>query len=401
MATQLNAQQVLAPPPPEFAPQTNLVAVLSGTNQTELAAPEVTTPRRLWDFGPLHLHPHLFYSLSYGNGLQSTPGNHSKTFIHTFSPGISVDIGPQWHLDYTPTLRYYSSHAFEDALDHAVVLNWGTTRANWALGASQSYASSSTPLVETASQTRTETYATVLSAACQLNSKVSLTFAANQTFQYADNVFTNQPLSDSKTWSTTEGFNYQISPPLAAGATFGFAYDELSVGPDMASERLQFQLAWKPGSKLSLSLHGGCEDRQFLNSDTADALNPIFGFSLVYHLFEVTTLTLSADRTVGVSYFENQYTRNAGFTGGIHQRLLKRLYLDITGGFTTTSYLSSTAGGSVHRTDDRSTINVRLSCPFLRRGIASVFYDWSDNSSDQNGFGYTSDQVGLELGFRF
>lgn len=402
MASHLNAQQVLAPPPPEFAPKTNLVAALAGTNQTEIAASEAsTTPRRLWDLGPLHLHPHLFYSLSYGNGIQSKPGDHSKTFVHTFSPGMSVDIGAQWHLDYTPMLRYYSSHDFEDGLDHSAVLNWGATRGNWALGAAQSYVSSSTPLVETASQTKTETYATVLSAACQLNSKVSLSFAANQTFQYVDNIFTNQPLSDSKIWSTTEGFNYQIWPQLTAGATVGFTYDELSAGPDMTSEEVQGQLAWKPGNKLSLSLHGGFEVRQFLDSDTRNAVNPIFGVSLVYRVFDVTTLTLSADRTVGVSYFENQYVESAGFSGGIHQRLLKRLYVDITGGFTSNSYLASTGGLSAQRTDDCSFVNVRLSCPFLQRGTASVFYNWSDNSSNQSGFGYTSNQLGAELGYRF
>lgn len=406
LTTRLHAQQVLASPPPGFAPQTNLIATLSGTNQIEGATAEATpsggtTSHRLWDLGPVHLHPHMFYSVSYGNGIQSQPGNQSKTVVNTISPGMSADIGTHWHLDYTPTLRFYSNHEFKDELDHSVILNWGTTCGEWALGASQSYASSSTPLIETASQTDTETYSTVLSAAYQLNSKVSLNFLANQTFQYVNSVFTNQPLSDSKAWSTTEGFNYQIFPRLSAGATLGFTYDALKVGSDMTFEQLQGQLNWHLGNKLSFSFHGGFEDRQFLDSNVPDALNPIFGLSLVYNLFEVTTIAFSAERTVTASYFQNEITEAFGFSGSIHQRLLKRLYLDVTGGFTTSSFQATATGLSVNREDDLSTITVRLSCPFLQHGNASVFYNWSDNSSNQGGFGYASNQVGLELGYRF
>jgi len=343
----------------------------------------------------------MFYSVSYGNGIQSQPGNQSKTVINTISPGIAADIGTHWHLDYTPTLRFYSSHDLKDEVNHSISLNWGTTHADWALGASQGYASSSSPLVETASQTDTETYSTVLSAAYQLNSKVSLSFVANQNFQFVDNVATNQPLSDSKTWSTTEGFNYQIFPRLSAGATVGFIYNAITVGSDMTSEQVQVQANWLLGSKLSFSFHGGFEDRQFLDSSAPDALNPIFGLLLAYNLFEFTTIAFSADRTVTASYFQNEIMEAFGFSGSIHQRLLKRLYLEINGGFTTTSFQATTTGLSVNREDDISTVTVRLSCPFLQHGNASVFYNWSDNSSNQDGFGYTSSQVGLELGYRF
>ena len=377
-----------------------------GTNQIELvaqqAAPEGgTETHRLWDLGPVHLHPHIYYSLSYGNGLQSQPGNQSKTFINTISPGMAADIGTQWHLDYTPTLRYYSSREFKDALDHAVSLTWRTICNDWTLGASQSYVSSSEPLIETASQTGIETYSTALSAAYQLNSKVSLVFSANQDFRYVSSVSTNQPLSDSKTWTGTASANYQLWPTLSIGPSLTFMYDDLTVGKDMTSEQLQGQVLWRPGHKFTFSLLGGFEVRQFLDSSEANLLTPVFNLSLNYQLFEVTSFSLSLNRTVTPSYLENQLTEIYGFSAGIHQRFLGRLTLDVTGGYTTTAYRTTSAGISVNRQDDRATVNVRLSCPFLQHGSASVFYDWTDNISNEGGFGYTSNQVGLELGYRF
>jgi hypothetical protein len=400
------SQQVLAPPPPEFAAKTNAIATLWGTNQFEQTAPQVspsneTTSRRLWDLGPVHLHPHIFYSLSYGNGLQSQPGNQSKSFINTLSPGMAVDIGSHWRLDYTPTLRYYSSQEFRDALDHSVNLTWGTICGDWKLGASQGYAKTSEPLIETGSQTTTEIYSTVLSTAYQLNSKTSLEFSANQGFRYANSVSTNQPLTDSKTWTAIATANYQLSPALSIGPSLTFAYDNLNVGSDMTSEQFQGQFLWRPGPKLTCLGRGGLEIRQFLDSTESDLVTPVFALSLAYRLFELTTFSLAANRTVAPSYFGNQLTETSSFNGGVRQRLLQRLYLDVTGGYTTTKYRTTSAGKSANRDDDYATVNIRLICPILQHGSASVFYNWSDNISSQPGFGYNSDQVGLELGYHF
>jgi hypothetical protein len=234
-----------------------------------------------------------------------------------------------------------------------------------------------------------------------LNSKVSLSFAASQNLRYVGSVTTNQPLTDSKTWSTTEGIHYQYSPRLNVGVTLGFSYDKLTLGSDMSAEQLQARFDWRPGNKLSLQFHGGFEDRQFLDSDASDAVNPILGFSLIYKIFEVTTIAVNVDRTVSASYFQNQITKALVFTASFHQRLLGRLNLDITGGLASSSYRSTTTQLSVDRNDDRSTVNIRIGCPVLHHGHVSLFYDWSDNSSNENGFGYTSNQVGLELGYRF
>jgi len=399
------SQQVLALPPPEFAAKTNTIATLWGTNQIEQSAEvsrsDETTTRRLWDLGPVHLHPHVFYSLSYGNGLQSQPGNQSKSLINTLSPGMAVDVGSHWHLDYAPTLRYYSSREFRDSLDHFVSLAWGTICGAWKLGASQSYARTSEPLIETGSQTVTKIYSTVLRTAYQLNSKTSLEFTANQGFRYANSVSTNQPLTDSKTWTAIATANYQLSPALSIGPSFTFAYDNLNVGSDMMSEQFQGQFLWRPGPKLTCSGRGGLEVRQFLDSTESDLLTPVFALSLAYRLFEVTTFSLAANRTITPSYFGNQLAEVYSANGGVRQRLFQHLYLDVTGGYTTTTYRITSASPSANRDDDYATVNIRLSCPFLQHGSASVFYNWSDNVSSQPGFGYNSSQVGLELGYRF
>jgi hypothetical protein len=407
-----SAQEVLAPPPSEFAPKPATTGTYNfptaATNQPqvmppqEMTIPGLSTVQRFLDWGPIHLHPHLLYRVSYGDGLQARPGEQTKTVINQLSPGILFDVGNHWHLDYTPTLRFYSSKQFRDETDHSANLNWGTIFQNWAFGVSQSYVSSTTPLVETASQTETETYATAVNATWQMRSKISLDLAASQNFRFLGQTSVNgQGLSDSRTWSTTEGFNYQFWPKFSAGLGATFTYEDIAVGSDMTSEQLNARINCVVGQKLSLSVSGGFEDRQFLDSGAPNSLTPVFNASVTYQPFEQTLLTLTANRTVTASYLQNQFTECSAISGSIQQRFLAKLTLNVSGGFTSTSYQSTVLGTTVNRKDDRSTINVRFSYAFIQRGTASVFYDWSDNSSNANGFSYQSNQIGLELGYRF
>jgi len=52
-----------------------------------------------------------------------------------------------------------------------------------------------------------------------------------------------------------------------------------------------------------LSVERGVEDQQYLSGGAGDLVTPIFGATIQYQPFEQTKLSLSANRTVGTSYF--------------------------------------------------------------------------------------------------
>lgn len=402
------AQEVLAPPPSQFVqtPVLRGAPVLPGSTNsnsaaaTTEAAPAPGEPIKLFDIGPAHVRPHLLYRLMYGTGLQSQPGKSSNTLINEFSPGVAIGIGNHWNIDYTSFLQWYSSPQFRDTLDHAASIGWGTTYGNWGFGISQSYGSSSAPLAETASQTPRQNYTTAISAGYQVNSRISLDFSLAQSLEFVGDSTTNLALSDSKSWSTTEGFSYDLLPGISVGMGVTLGYDKIESGPEMASEQLQGRVSWKAGEKLAFALDAGAEDRQFLHSTLAQAINPVFGVSAEYRLFEPTRLSLAAARTVAPSLLEDRITISTLFTATLQQRF-KIVTLDIGGGFGDASYQAAEAGLLVNREDKSSNINVRLSRSFLTGGVASVFYNWSHNSSNEKGFEYSSNQTGFELGYRF
>jgi hypothetical protein len=390
-------------PPPVYAPEAPPAPPLAGTRQLYVpsAVPLPALPPLLRS-GPLTLQSHLLYRVSYGDGLQATPGQQSKTVINELYPGLLFQWGSHWSLDYTPTLRFYSSRAFRDTFDNAVTLAGGTTYEDWSFGFSQSYASSSEPIIETGSQLDQQTFSTGLSATRQLGSQTSLELGASQNFRFLDQTVPGEQ-SDTRSWSTMDWLNYQFWSRLGAAIGAGFGYDNLAVGTDMTSEQLQGRITWKVVNKLNFVLSGGAEDRQFLGSGSPDLISPIFSFSAQYSLFEATTLSLSASRSVSPSFWQDQVTESTSISAGLHQRLLGKLSLDLSGGYGTSTYHASTTSPVAANISnyDTTSFSARLGAPVLKRGYAAVFYSVNYNSSGAAIYNYTTTMVGLELSYRY
>jgi Putative beta-barrel porin 2 len=407
------AQDVLSSPPPNPAvPAAVQEAQNNSPMQVFAPTPEIPSPVPL-QWGPVTLHPHLDYQLSYGNGIQSAPGQPHNTLVNQLSPGIMINLGDHWTLDYTPTLIYYSSSSFQDALNQSVKLNWGSAFGNdWFFTGSQSYTDTSDPEIETGTQTDQENFLTTLNASYLFNEKMSLDMSLNQDLNYIGNSesLTNQlqPLVDTKSWSTMEWFNYQFWPRFSAGLGLGFGYNQQDNSPDSIYEQYQGRINWRATDKVSFQLSGGLHDQQYLSGDAGNLLTPIFDGTIQYQPFEQTQLSVNFNRTVSNSSYQSQVNIITAVTASLNQRLLGRLMLDLSGGYSTTEYQASVATFSTSRNDDVVSFTARLSCPFLKRATASVFYTYSNNNSTQSGFvtagtgyGYTSSQGGLELKYQY
>jgi hypothetical protein len=178
-------------------------------------------------------------------------------------------------------------------------------------------------------------------------------------------------------------------------------------GIDMMNEQVQGQISYQVARKIRLSVNAGYQFNQFINSTQPGLNTPTFGVSMSYRPFETTTISLSASRSVSASsYFVNQVTETTGFNAGINQRLFRKLNLGLSGGYVNTGYKSSISifGTSVSlasRDDNYSFFSASLSTTFLKRGTASLSYSRSQNSSSLGKFGYSSDQIGFQLGYSY
>jgi len=394
--------QAILTPRPEFSITPPAVQQYQANNQMEVFAPPETVTRPdppPLQWGPLGFRPHAFYRFLHATGLPAAGTNHVDSIVQEISPGLLLNLGDHWSLDYTPTWRFYSNDEFRDTLDHYVRLIGGTTYEDWVFGLAQVYDASSEPLVETGTQTDQEAFLTTLSSSYQFNSKMSMDLAINQ------NIVSAEEFQSSSEWSTLDWLNYQFWPRLDAGLGLGFGYVDVDTGSDMTYEQLQCRINWRATDKLSFRIHGGGELRQFLNGGADDVLNPVAGGVIQYQPFDVTRLSLNVSHVVAVSLLssgnaQSQLTESTDVTGHLNQRLFQKVYVDLEGGYHVVTFVSA-GTADTDREDDFYTFSAKLNCPFLKRGTAGVFYQYSDFSSTAEGYTYSSSQVGFEIGYRF
>jgi hypothetical protein len=365
-----------------------------------------------FDFGPITLHPHVAYGFTYGSGLQSGANNQQDTIIQTLSPGLTVDLGRHWSLDYTPTINFYSSHNFRDGVDHSASLIGRTHYDDWDFGLTQNFSATSDPLTETGAQTDQQSYGTALSAAYAFNDKMSANFGVNQNL-----AFVNQ-LQNSYNWSTIEGLSYEFWPRLNAGISVGGGYtivdtksntnsDSGNGNPNSVNEQLSFNVNWRATDKISFQVSAGLEDQQFLAAGYDSSLNPIFSASVQYQPFKVTQISLTASRTVGSSdyYIIAQSSENTSVSLSLNQRILVKYNLSLGVSyakteFTQTLNIDGFSFGNV-RSDNDYTFNASFGRSFLTHGNWAVTYQYSDNESSLAGFSQRNNQIGLQISFNY
>jgi hypothetical protein len=247
----------------------------------------------------------------------------------------------------------------------------------------------------TGGQTEQQTFLTSVTGSYRFNTVMSMDAAVNQNLVYSSG------LTDTREWSMSDWLNYQFWPRLDAGLGIGGGYDSVSVGPDSAFEQYQARVNWRATDVTSLQVHGGVEDRQFLGSAGGDLVNPIFGAEVKYAPFPVTAFVLDADRNVSSSPLLDQITENTDVTAGLSQRLLKKLFLNVGGGYHWDTYVSTDTATGTGRNDQYYSINASLTCVFLKHGTMAATYQHSADTSSQTGFGYSSNQYGFQLGFQY
>jgi hypothetical protein len=144
-------------------------------------------------------------------------------------------------------------------------------------------------------------------------------------------------------------------------------------------------------------------------------LNPTFSASLIYKPLPNTAVTLTASRTVTPSFYANAIIEETGVNGAIRQQLSPKFFLTLSAGYMTEPLTSiqpaplppfflgppPTRTLTVVENNDYTTVGVTLSYAVISRGIISVFYTSSDNSSGQANFKYSSTQVGLSASYRY
>jgi hypothetical protein len=382
-------------PPVESATQINM------TNNFQVfgAHPAATAPGEYEPFrwNQVVFRPHADYTYTVAYGILAAPSNHVDTTIQDISPGILINIGPHWALDYTATIGIYSNTNFQQAFNNSITLSGTTVFTDWLFGFTQTANLDTSPLIETGGQTQTQTYGTSITGHHENSQYISEDIGLYQTFFYVQGGFEN-----NKTWNTMNWLNYQPQSRFNLGIGTGFGYNMAESGPDSIFFPLQGRINWRARDKLSFSLSGGFQFTEFLGGQGANNLfSPIYSGSIQYQLFAQTQISAFASRSFNPSMFVGEYSDLTSVGASFSQRFLGQFFLSLSGSYNRQQYVASSTDILANRTDKYYALTARLGHTFLQRGNISVFYQYGNNNSTFPGYSYSSPQFGGEVSYSF
>jgi len=287
-----------------------------------------------------------------------------------------------------------------------------TSYNDWGFHLSQTYSSSSTPLLETEALTKQENYMTMFQVGRQLNSQLSAQLGLNQSIRSSSIDTISQDIHE---WSASPALNYQFWSRFGVGLTGALGYDEVSPGASMKFEQAQGTMNWLVGEKLTMTAGAGVEIRQLMGSEL---VNPIYSGTITYRPWEQTAASLTASRTVMPSFFQNEVLVDTTVSATFQQRFLEHFNFELSGSYSTMPFVGfarvdeftnshqagtseSTATVQENRKDNSRSVRVSLGSEFRQRGAISIFYSYSDTTSGLSAFALSSTQFGIEIGWRY
>ena len=415
------AQGILAPSSADFEKST-LAPALPGYQTGGLPPPGGLIPQTLGpvQLGPVDFHPHLLYQFIYGDGIPSAPTNHLTSAIQEISPGLLLDIGAHWTLDYTPTLIFYSNPQLSDTTSHNASLNGRTQYEDWAFGLSQGYTYSAVPEFQTEAPTAQTSYTTGLTASRRMGSQFSAQWSLDQTISSSSLMLGSTPgiSQNLHSWVLSSGLIYQTDYGMGFGINGSGGWDLITPGANMTFEQVQGTFNWQVLGKISVEASCGLEVSQLMGAQLVD---PTYSGAITYRPFEQTSASLVASRSVAPAQFTDEVTENTSINATFRQRFLQYFSFELSGGYSSTPYVgfataeefnpnngqnafgSPLIAGSLqqNRTDNSRFARVSLGSNFRQRGSISIFYTYSDTTSSLAAYALTSTQVGIEIGWRY
>jgi hypothetical protein len=195
--------------------------------------------------------------------------------------------------------------------------------------------------------------------------------------------------------------NYVYSPKLVIGlgATGGVNSTDGSTA-DETFEQMNVRANYIVSGKISLSLSGGLEFRQF--GGGGDSVSPVFEIAGSYRPFENMIITIAGSRRTNSSAaLAGQDYSETTISLTFSQRLFSRVNFSLGVGYTNSEYLSATTGTSTARSDDYFYIEPSVDLNITRYCSIGFYYLYRRDSSTLDLFSFYDNQFGVRSTLTF
>ena len=328
-------------------------------------------------------------------------------------PGIHLGFGDSaggfnyLTFDYIASVYFFAEHSERDTVEHLIHLAAQHDFGHLVLGISQDVRILDGTSLDNLSNTtgvqantdvgapsRVNTYTTSVNATYDLTGKLFLSGQVG----YAIEDY--ETLNSSQVASANIFINYVYSPKLVIGlgATGGVNSNDGTTSNE-TFEQMNARANYIVSGKISLSVSGGLEFRQF---GSGDSISPVYEIAGTYRPFENTIITIAGSRRTdsSASLAGQDYTdTNISLT--FSQRLFSRLNLSLGVGYQNLDYLSANTGASTARTDNYVYVEPSVDVDITRYWSIGCYYLYRQDSSTLALFSFYDNQFGVRTSLTF
>jgi len=243
---------------------------------------------------------------------------------------------------------------------------------------------------------RSNRYTTTINASYDLTGKLFLTYQGG----YSRTDYETETLISSQQVTENIFINYVYSPKLVIGLG-GTGGVNSSDGPSSNEtfEQLNARATYIVSGKISLSISGGIEFRQFSGGNS---ISPVYDIAGSYRPFENTTITIAGSRnTRNSASLAGQDFEDTSVNLTLSQRLFSRATFSLAEGYTHSAYLNANTGAAAARTDDYFYIEPAFDINITRYWSVGVYYLYRTDLSTLAFFSFHDNQFGIRSSLVF
>jgi hypothetical protein len=431
LASRVSAQEALVASTAMVEPNSSIAPEQSIDLSSEInpplpvAAPDPATenvPDTNIDSGiPRRFHYQLRLSVRsvYDDNINLLQGKRVADYYSSIEPSIMLGFGDTEgrsenyiRLDYLPAVFLFADHSENNSVQHVVRLD-GQYRINrLTLNLSQMVqimngvdvqaqdsAGSLDQQVnlDVAGRTRFNIYTTHLNAAYYVTGKTFLSAGADYTATHYSSLISSEVVSGNFF------LNYNYSPKVVAGIGGTAGYDRVDApNPDQNFEQANVRVSYQATGKIDFAASAGAEFRQFDGSMRDQYISPVFEIGMNYTPFDGTKISVTANRrTLNSAVLASQDYAVTNLSVGVQQRLLRRIFLGVNGGYENSDYFSTVGATGPSRNDDYFFIQPSIAVSITRFWTVGAYYLHRANNSSFDAFSFHDNQVGVRSTFEF
>ncbi|MEM0896907.1 MAG: outer membrane beta-barrel protein [Verrucomicrobiota bacterium] len=335
-------------------------------------------------------------SLVYDDNIFLTENATSDT-IFRFQPNLAVAFGDgrakqetYFELAYRPTANVFFENDSENSFDQDISTAFQVARSKTTILGAAGFQRLSEATNEVGGRFDRQVYSGALEFAYAVTGKTSVRLRGEYDgYRYDD----DNDFEDSDELRGEIGVEYALSPKTIVGV--GYAYGELDF--EVSGKQIYHQafadVEWNPSDKLGVNTRFGIEYRDLL-SDSQTI--PLLEAGFTYRPREKTSIAFRAyNREEASPFIGGESFTSTGFDAELSQQIGRRFTVLVGGGFENAEYNGGTSDGPPSRSDDLWFTRIALRYQLRERFSLEAFYSRRENTSEDGGFGYENNQVGL------